>query len=332
MTDDIFTMSRRAVLAGAAGLAAAAGTAAAQAATPDLAGKSVLITGCSSGFGRLSALHLARAGATVIASMRNFNGGARAEARELAAIASEEDLPLHQVEIDVMDGDQVKAGVAAAEEIAGGALDVVVANAGIAYAGPVEVADETARQLIFETNIHGAERVARAALPGMRARGSGLVIPISSQLGRLVLPGLGMYCATKFAMEAMFEAMAYELAPSGVEVTIIQPGGYPTKIWDNGARYTEEMLARLDAERTEAYATHIEIARGFFGGGQPTDPMDVPRAIAGLMAAPAGTRPLRKPVHPDTRLSVAANAAMSDIQAVMLGNGTFAAWHAAVTD
>lgn len=329
---DRFTPTRRAVLAGAAGLAAAAGSAQAQAGQPSLAGRSVLITGCSSGFGRLSAIHLARQGATVIASMRNFQAGARAEAQELATIAAEEDLPLHQIEIDVMDGDQVKAGVAAAEEVAGGALDVVVANAGIAFAGPVELADETARQLIFETNTHGAERVVRAALPGMRERGSGLVIPISSQLGRLVLPGVGMYCATKFAMEAMFEAMAYELAPAGVEVTIVQPGGYPTRIWENGERYTENLLARLNDERKQAYQTHIEIARGFFGSEQATDPMDIPRAIADLMRTPAGQRPLRRPVHPNTRLSTAANTAMAEIQAVMLSNGRFAAWHAKVTD
>ena len=335
MTDSSFTPSRRAVLGGAAALAAAAagaGGAAAEAAGTSLTGKSVLITGCSSGFGRLSALHLARQGATVIATMRNMEGGARAEAAELADIAAQESLPLHLVEIDVLDAAQVESGVAEAEEIAGGGLDVVVANAGIAFAGPTEIADEEARRLIFDTNLDGAHRVARAALPKMRARGQGLIVPISSQLGRLVLPGLGLYCGTKFAMEALFEAMAYELAPSGVEVTIIQPGGYPTRIWDNGVRYTEDLLARLDEERAAAYETHIAMARGFFASEQTTDPMDIPRAIADLMRAEAGKRPLRRAVHPDTRLSSAANTAMADIQAVMLSNGAFAAWHANVTD
>lgn len=332
MSDQSFTPNRRAVLGGAAALAAAAGSAAADTGAPSLAGQSVLITGCSSGFGRLSALHLARRGATVIATMRNFEGGERPEARDLAEIAAAENLPLHLVEIDVTDDALVASGIAAAEEIAGGGLDVVVNNAGIAFAGPIEVADQAAQQLIFDTNVYGCHRVARAALPKMRAKGAGLIIPVSSQLGRFILPNLGMYCATKFALEAMFEAMAYELAPSGVEVTIVQPGGYPTRIWENGQRYTDDMLARLDAERTDAYEDHIAVARGFFSGNQTTDPMDVPRAIADLMAMEAGGRPLRRPVHPNSRLSEAANQAMADIQAAVLGNGRFAPWHAAVTD
>ncbi len=300
---------------------------------PDLAGVSALITGCSSGFGRLTALHLARRGATVIASMRNLNGGARPEAKDLAAIAASENLKLDIVEIDVLDDGLVRQGVAAAEETAGGALDVVVNNAGVGISGPVEAADMESAKLVVDTNLFGYMRVAQAALPAMRAKGAGLLVHVSSQLGRIVLPNLGLYCASKFGLEAMFEAMAYELAPFGVDTTIVQPGGYRTKIWDNGLRYYNAMKSRIDDERAAAYAAHLGMAERLFTGSPRTaDPMDVPRAIAELIAMPAGARPLRRPVHPDTSATDAANAALAQVQSAVLGQGAYKTWHAAVTD
>ncbi|MDO9487982.1 MAG: SDR family oxidoreductase, partial [Sphingomonadaceae bacterium] len=316
-------------------LAAAAATSPAAAAAQsraDVAGRSVLITGCSSGFGKLTALHLARGGATVIASMRNVQGGRRPAAQELADVAAKEKLKLSVVEIDVTDDAQVASGVAAAQEIAGGALDVLVNNAGIGISGPVELLDMAATQLIFDTNVFGYLRLARAALPAMRAKKQGLVFNVSSQLGRVVIPGVGHYSSTKFAVEAMFEAMAYELAPFGVEVTIIQPGGYPTKVWENGRRLSDAAIARAESDRRTAYAPHIEMATRMFGGaGGTTDPMDVARAIAEIIAMPAGSRPLRRPVHPDTRATDALNAAHAQVQARALGTGAFAPWFKAVT-
>jgi NAD(P)-dependent dehydrogenase (short-subunit alcohol dehydrogenase family) len=328
-------VNRRELFAGAAaltGAAAIAGSAAAQGAAPDLSGKSVLITGSSSGFGRLAAEHFARSGANVIASMRNLKGGKRAEAQELTDIASKDKLKLTVVEIDVTRDEQVAAGVAKAEKIAGGALDAVLNNAGIGVGGPAELYDITNLQRAFDVNFFGYQRVARAALPKMRARREGLLVQISSQLGRLVLPNIGAYCATKFAVEAMFEAMAYELAPFGVEATIIQPGGYPTKIWTNGARYFEELLESADEERKAAYSGHIELANGLLSGAYQTDAMDVPRAIAAIIALPPGSRPLRKPVHPNTQASDALNAAHKQVQAAVMGQGSYKAWHDAVTD
>jgi NAD(P)-dependent dehydrogenase (short-subunit alcohol dehydrogenase family) len=323
-------IDRRQLLGGATALAAATAAPVRAQSTPNVAGKSVLITGCSSGFGRLTALHLARNGANVIASMRNLQGGNRPEARELADIAAKEKLKLAVVEIDVTNDAQVASGVAQAEKIAGGALDVLVNNAGIGLSGPVELQDVEATQLIFDTNLFGYLRMARAALPKMREKKQGLIFNVSSQLGRIVLPGVGHYCGTKFGVESMFETMAYELAPFGVEVTIIQPGGYPTEIWDNGRRYSDASLARADDERKAAYAQHIAMSQRMFGGGGSTDPMDVPRAIAEIIALPAGSRPLRRPVHPNSRAMEAVNAACAQVQAMVLGNGPFASWHTAV--
>ena len=331
--------NRRIIIGGAAALAGAAAAPAfaqpedaAPAVAPDLSGKSVLITGASSGFGRLSAEYFARAGATVIASMRNLKGGARPEAKALTDFAKAEDLKLKLVELDVTDDRQVDAAVKKAEDIAGGALDAVLNNAGIGIAGPIELHDHEQLMKQFNVNLFGYHRVARAALPAMRAKGEGLLLQVSSQLGRFMLPNLGVYSGTKFAIEAMFEAMAYELAPFGVECCIIQPGGYPTKIWENGTRYFESLMQSADDERKAAYAAHIQMAQGFFSGGGSTDPMDVPRAIADIIAMPAGSRPLRKPVHPNVQAVSAVNAVSSQVQAGVLGNGAYAKWHAAVSD
>ena len=334
MSGDEFAFSRRAFLGGSAavGAALAAKAAATEAPPVDLTGKFVLITGSSSGFGRLAALHFARSGATVIASMRNLKGGKRQEAQELSDIAAAEKLKLSVVEIDVTDDAQVSAGVASAEKIAGGALDAVLNNAGIGVGGPAELYDMQNLQRAFDVNFFGYQRVARAALPKMRARRQGLLVEVSSQLGRLLIPNLGAYCATKFAVEAMFETMAYELAPFGVEVTIIQPGGYPTKIWDNGAQYFDALLEAADQERKDAYVGHIEMASGLLGGQYSTDPMDVPRAIADIIAMPPGKRPLRKPVHPNTQATDALNAAHAQVQATVLGQGRYKEWRDAVAD
>lgn len=328
-----FSMDRRILLAGVAGLAAAGN---ARAETPAgaacLAGKSVLITGASSGFGHLAALHLARSGATVIASMRNLKKGKRPEAAELLDVAATEKLKLSVVEIDVTKDAQIASGVAQAEKTAGGALDVLFNNAGIGIAGPIELHDHAQAMRQFDVNLFGYHRMARAVLPKMRARRQGLLVQVSSQLGRIVAPNIGVYCATKFAIEAMFEAMAYELAPFGVDVTIVQPGGYPTKIWDNGARYMEDLLAAADDERTTAYAAHLDLAARSLGGARTTDPMDVPRALANLIALPPGKRPLRRPVHPNTQGTTAINGACAQVQAAALGQGPYKAWHDTVVD
>ena len=122
----------------------------------DLTGLSILITGCSSGFGRLGAEHYARLGAKVFATMRNLP---RPEAAELEALATSEALDITVLEIDVTKDDQVEAGVSAAIKAAGGKLDVLINNAGMSIAGPIEAQDMTATQLIFDTNVYGPQRM-----------------------------------------------------------------------------------------------------------------------------------------------------------------------------
>jgi len=325
-------LNRRTFLGASAALAGTAALAQSETKPASLAGKSVLITGCSSGFGKLAAQRCAERGARVFATMRNLGAGAkmRAEGQELMDLAARNKWGGFSVlDLDVTKEKQVALAVAKAEQMAGGGLDAVINNAGIGMGGPVELADVEAMQMIMDTNLYGYLRVARASLPAMRKRKQGLVISVSSQLGRIVVPGLGIYGGTKFAVECMFETMAYELAPHGVEVTIIQPGGYPTNIWKSASENTQAMLARQSVEAQTAYARLVESASNRAGGGS-TDPNDVARAMADLVAMSPGTRPLRRPVHPETRATDAVNAACAQVQGAVLGSGPYADWHKAV--
>ena len=319
------SLTRRSLMAGAAatGVLAAAATRAhsdAVSARPDLTGTSVLITGTSSGFGRLGAEHYARLGAKVFATMRNLP---RHEADELRALAAADNLDITVIEIDVLSDEQVAAGVAEAERLNGGGIDVLVTNAGIGISGPVEVQDMAATDLIFGTNVMGAHRMARAVLPGMRKKGSGLIMPISSQLGRVIVPYAGHYSATKFALEAMSEQLAYELVPHGIEVSIIEPGGYPTKVWVNRNIYTSALKDRAQDVHTEGYPRAVASMGEEDGSTRSADPMDIPAAIAHIIAMPAGTRPLRSAVHPGSKPQMRINEVTAQTQIGWLGNSGY---------
>ena len=292
-------------------------------------GKSILITGCSSGFGRLTAEHFARSGAKVFATMRNLP---RPEADELRGLAASEGLDINVLELDVLDDAMVIAAVAEAERIAGRGMNILVNNAGIGITGPVEVQDMAATELIFGTNVLGVQRVLRAALPAMRAQKAGLVVNISSQLGRVILPAAGHYSATKFALEALSEQLAYELVPHGIDVSIIQPGGYPTQVWVNRNRYTSDLKARVDEERLAGYPQMTAGMGKEDGSGRSADPMDVPRAIMALASAAPGTRPLRVPVHPGAKPQVPINEVSARVQQEWLGGSGYGPLIRAVHD
>ena len=324
-------INRRTLLAGAAATGALAATASVAAedlleVNPNLSGKSILITGCSTGFGRLAAEHFSRSGAKVFATMRNLP---RAEGDELIALAAAEDLDLHVIEIDVLSDEQVTAGIAKAAEINGGPLDVLINNAGISYGGPIEIQDVEATQHTFDTNVIGPQRMIRAVLPAMRSVKSGLIINVSSQLGRVIAPAYGMYSPSKFALEALSEGLAYELVPHGVDVTVIEPGGYPTNIWRNANTNSLALLERADAVHTDGYAALIAQLGQRTGGGT-TDPMDVPRAMAKVIAMPAGTRPLREAVHPGAKPQLALNKLSAETQVGWLGQSPYGPWIKAV--
>jgi NAD(P)-dependent dehydrogenase (short-subunit alcohol dehydrogenase family) len=318
-------LDRRTLLAGAAATASLAAAARARAAEPvytpdlDFEGKSVLITGCSSGFGRATAELLARQGAKVFATMRALP---RPEAEQLRILALAEKLDLQVIELDVTSDDEVAEAVAAAEAAAGGGIDVLVNNAGIGITSPVEVQDMEATRLIFDTNVFGPHRLARAVLPGMRKKGTGQIIQISSQLGRVITPWSGHYSATKFALEAMSEQLAYELVPHNIDVTIIEPGGYPTKVWVNRNIYSAALKERAEARHTDGYPQQVARMGQEDGSGRANDPLDVARAIGGLIAQPPGTRPLRLPVSPGNKPQVPINEVTARVQTDWLGGSS----------
>ena len=251
--------------------------------------QTILVTGSTSGFGRLTVETLARQGYIVFAGMRAVAGKNAPAAEELRALAQREQLALHIVEIDVTDDASVERAIAVIIETTG-RLDVVVNNAGVSYSGPLEAFTlEQVRQQ-FETNVFSVLRVNRAVLPQMREQGSGLLLQIGSIAGRLAFPFLGLYGATKFALEGLTESYRYELAPFGIDAAMIEPGTYPTTISAN-------RQVAADAERFALYQAGIDAFTVLFYAENrsttPPDPQEVADAVAHVIAQPAGERPLR---------------------------------------
>jgi NAD(P)-dependent dehydrogenase (short-subunit alcohol dehydrogenase family) len=280
-------------------------------------GKVILITGAGSGFGRLTAESAAARGDTVFAGIRDVDGRNAGVAAELRAHASGK---IHPVELDVTSDASAAAAVAVVLEQSGGRLDVVVNNAGVATLGLAETFTSAQLQALFDVNVFGPQRVNRAALPTLRGQRSGLLVYVSSGLGRVVMPVMGPYCASKFAGEAMAENYRYELAPVGVDSVIVEPGAYPTAIFSR-------MIVGAEAERAAGYGDNAGLVdavggamSGMVGGSNPPNPQDVADAILKLIDAPAGERPLRKVVDAHTGDGPRAINGLTDqIQAGMLG-------------
>src|SRR6202049_3120214 len=189
----------------------------------------VLITGSSTGFGRLFTETLARNGHTVFATMRDPGGRNAKNASEIRTLAEKGSLPIHVLELDVTDDASVERAVDAAVAKAG-RIDVAINNAGYYLSGLEEaVTTEQARRLM-DTNFLGPVRVNRAVLPHMRRQRSGVLMHVSSGAGRVVLPAVAFYCASKFALEALAETYSYELAGQGIESAVVEPGQYETAI------------------------------------------------------------------------------------------------------
>jgi NAD(P)-dependent dehydrogenase (short-subunit alcohol dehydrogenase family) len=189
---------------------------------------SVLVTGCSSGFGKLTALLFARHGHTVFATMRD-----PAKAGPMAEVAAEEGIDVRVLALDVTDTASVEAAVAEAQAAVGGALDVVVNNAGVELRGPLEECGDDELLAQFDTNVFGVLRVVRAAVPAMRERGSGVIVNVSSIAGLVARPYGGAYSASKHALEAISEALHHELRPFGVRVAVVEPGQFETALLAN---------------------------------------------------------------------------------------------------
>lgn len=270
----------------------------------------VLITGTSSGIGLETAIVLGRAGHTVYATMRNPERGAA-----LRKVVEQERLPISIVEMDVDSDESVAAATSAIRAQAGG-IDVLVNNAGIARPGSVEGLALDDFRAIMETNYFGALRSIRAWLPDMRRRQSGCIINVSSVAGRISCSPLAPYTASKFALEALSEALAQEVKPFHVRVAIVQPGIIDTAM----SRHIEDVPTDAAYPQVRRFGHMFEAALE-----KPTPPTIVAEKIREIIES--GTQKLRHPVGPDAEAFLAWRASLNDEDWVEWGALPDEAWY-----
>jgi NAD(P)-dependent dehydrogenase (short-subunit alcohol dehydrogenase family) len=265
-----------------------------------------LVTGTSTGIGFATALHLAKHGHTVVATMRNF-----AKAGPLESAAREQGVPLVVRELDVTSQASIDRAMAATREREG-AVDVLVNNAGIGGATPLELTPEDEHRAMFETNYWGPIRMIQAVLPSMRERRSGTIVNVTSIAGRVATPNQIPYSASKHALAAASEALAHEVAAFGVRVAIIEPGVIQTAIFENSAgatRYDKNSPYRQIMRRNGKF-----FAAGFRNPGQPET------VAAAILEAITTDRPrLRYLVGGDAEGIAAGRQRISDEDWVAMG-------------
>ena len=242
----------------------------------------VLITGASTGFGRLIAFTLSRQGHTVFATMRDPRARNAKNAEEIRELARQESLPIQVLELDVTNDLSVEHAIRTALERAGH-IDVVINNAGYPIVGLNESVTLEQAQRIMDTNFFGSVRVNRAVLPHMRHQRSGLLMHISSGAGRVVIPSFGFYCASKFALEAFAETYHYELAGQGIDSVIVEPGAYETPIFS-------KIVVGSDTARTETYGAANQISSKMDNvlASSAGNAQDLADAVLHIVETPAG--------------------------------------------
>ena len=256
----------------------------------------ILVTGASTGIGRLTAVSLAAAGHTVYASMRDIAGRNAAHVRELRDWAFAHGHDLRAVELDVLSQASADAAIRTivAEQ---GRLDAVVHNAGHLVIGPTEAFTPEEMARVFDTNVFGAQRVNKAALPVLRAQESGLLLWVSSTTTRGGYPPfMGPYAAAKAAMDSIAVTMSYELARFGVETSIVVPGAFTS-----GTAHFPNAGKPADTATAGAYARYdglMDQVGAKLSALMPpdADPQAVADEIARIVALPTGQRPFRSVV------------------------------------
>ncbi|MFQ3293223.1 MAG: NAD(P)-dependent dehydrogenase (short-subunit alcohol dehydrogenase family) [Natrialbaceae archaeon] len=268
-----------------------------------IAAETVLITGCSSGIGRTTALAFRQNDWTVYATARD-----ESDLEKLAEAGCK------TAELDVTDDDSVERVVDRIIEEQGG-IDCLVNNAGYAQMGPIEdvPVEDVHRQ--FDVNVYGPHRLTRAVLPHMRAAEDGTIINVSSVSGRLSFPGGGVYSGSKFALEALSEALRGEVDAFGIDVVLVEPGPVVTNFQDR----VEDEVGGLP--RSEAYEDIYEIMDDYhaIGGAGPfaSEPKDVARVI--LNAASCTEPGPRYPVGPVAKYGVLARFVPTPMRDAVIG-------------
>ena len=241
------------------------------------------VTGASSGFGRAITEAALDAGDTVVAAVRR--------PAALDDLAAAHPGRLDPVALDLTDTAAGGSAVAAAVE-RHGRIDVLVNNAGRTQVGAVEETTDDELRALFDLHVFGPFALTRAVLPHMRERGRGAVVMMSSVGGQVTAPGFGAYCATKFALEGVADALAAEVAPFGITVMVVEPGAFRTNLFGAGA-------AVLSAENP-AYADTVGATRRYVRSGDGSQPGDPAKLAAAIRTALAAERtPLRLPLGGD---------------------------------
>lgn len=256
----------------------------------------ILVTGASTGIGQETALHMARKGHTVYASARNPG-----TADELKEKIAAENLDVKVLKLDLVDPVSITSAVAEVMQQSG-RIDALVNNAGIGAGSAVEETPLDVVREIFETNYFGTVSVLRAVTPIMREQKGGRIVTVGSLAGRVVMGCHAHYSASKWAIEGLSEALAFEMAEFNVKVAIVEPGCVLTPIWGKGSLPEEVSPYQNSMDR---------LGRFFeFGLGRPAMPADVAEAIA--HAIESDKPHFRYPVGPDAVETIAARAKVTD--------------------
>ncbi|MCL4125569.1 UNVERIFIED_CONTAM: hypothetical protein GTU68_010620 [Idotea baltica] len=236
-----------------------------------------LITGTNSGVGLATAVELATAGHTVVATMRNLGKG-----EALQAAAAQAGVQVHTAALDVTDATAVKQVVASvvAEH---GAIDVLVNNAGASYVGTLEQISDENLAWMMDVNFTGVARLTREVLPHMRVNGGGRVITVTSVGGVVGQPFNDAYCAAKFAVEGLMQSLHPVAAQHGVKISVVEPGAIATEFIANAGDSVAERMNTVDAytPQVQAYVKHITEA---FAPGSAQTPQDIANVIASVVA------------------------------------------------
>lgn len=236
--------------------------------------RAVLITGCSTGIGRATAERFVQNGWTTYAT-----------ARRPETLAELERLGCHALALDVLDEDSMTAAVAEVERNEG-AVGVLVNNAGYSLTAPIEAASMEDIHRQFETNVFGLVRMAQLVLPGMRAQGWGRIVNLSSVGGKVTFPGMGFYHGTKYAVEAISDALRFEVRPFGVKVVIVEPGLIKTAFGDTATGHSAVAVdpsspyAEFNAKVAEQVTGAYEGPMAVFATGPETVAKVIERAVS----------------------------------------------------
>ncbi|GAA4313581.1 SDR family oxidoreductase [Mucilaginibacter gynuensis] len=253
--------------------------------------KTIILTGSNSGFGLLTVQTLAKQGHKVYATMRNVTTKNAEAAKDLSQWAADNNVQIKIIELDVNDDASVEKAMAEIAADAGGKIDVLINNAGTGFIGLNESLSPAQTNQIFQINVLAADRMIKGALPYMHLQKDGLILTISSVGARQPMPVMGVYAATKAAIDNLSASYYYELRSAGIDVAIVQPGVYPA------TDIVAKQLVPAKPNVEQYYGEDIlNFQKGVFKAFIPNEnspsPQEVADLIASIIDTPKGSRKL----------------------------------------